>query len=85
MTSSEPYKYESRRLLDTIDGSAGIQSVPGSGSGPTPVLRKIVRYALIVAIILAAAYIVFTVFKATKRPYTRERHNYYIFLNFLVR
>ena len=61
MTSSEPYKYESRRLLDTIDGSAGIQSVPGSGSGPTPVLRKIVRYALIVAIILAAAYIVFTV------------------------
>ena len=72
MTSSEPYKYESRRLLDTIDGSAGIQSVPGSGSGPTPVLRKIVRYALIVAIILAAAYIVFTVWKATNKHPIRE-------------
>jgi len=61
INASEQYKFESRRLLDTIDGSAGIQSLPGSGHGSSPkVPKKVVRYVLLLIIVLAVAYITYT-------------------------
>ena len=57
--SSSQYTYESRRLLDTTDSSK-VKPLP-SQLGSSPNKAKIVRYVLLVLVLLATAYVVYTV------------------------
>lgn len=55
-TSGQPFKYESRRLLDSTDGST-VQPLPAKSFGVSP---QLIRYALFIFIAMAVAYITYT-------------------------
>jgi len=57
ISSSSQYTYESRRLLDTIDGSSVLTANSSSGASPK---AKIISYIFLFALLIVAAYITFT-------------------------
>lgn len=57
ISSSSQYTYESRRLLDTIDGSSVQTARSNSGASPK---SKIIRYFVLFVLIILAAYITYT-------------------------
>ncbi|XP_057378880.1 lamina-associated polypeptide 2-like [Daphnia carinata] len=58
VSSSSQYTYESRRRVDVTDGSAA-KPLP-SHSGSPPVKPNIIRYILLLLVLLATAYIIYT-------------------------
>jgi len=57
ISSSSQYTYESRRLLDTIDGSSVQTARSSSGASPK---SKIIRYFVLFVLLILAAYITYT-------------------------
>jgi len=57
VTSTGNYSFESRRLLDTIDGSTVQPLASNPGATPKP---KWIRYILLISLFLAVAYITYT-------------------------
>merc|ERR1712191_35906 len=59
-SSSSQYVYESRRLLDTIDGNS-VGGGTKSSSGPSPKSKMIGYYVVLMVIFVVAAYVAYTV------------------------
>ena len=58
-SGSSQYTYESRRLLDTTDSSS-VKPLPAQ-AGASPIKPKLIRYVVLLLIVLATAYIIYTV------------------------
>jgi len=65
ISSSSQYVYESRRLLDTIDGNS-VGGGTKSSSGPSPKSKMIGYYVVLMVIFVVAAYVAYTCANSTE-------------------